>query len=373
MIDKPKIKVRYSPLAQQFADPEEIIAGIRELVRSGDFTLGKPVDEFERAFEKLLGVKHAIGVGTGTDALKLPLKALGIGHGDEVITCAHTFIATVGAIHETGARPVFIDCDDTFCMDLDYLEAAITQNTKAIMPVHMTGAMVDMPRLMKIADRHGLPVIEDACQSMLGEYDGKRAGTWGVAGGISMHPLKLINVWGDAGIAVTNDDEMNRKLRLLRNHGLKTRDEIEIMGCNTRLDSLQAVVGSWMLARAEDIVTRRIERARYYDEGLASIPHIRIPIRQPNVRNIFLLYIVFAGDRDELLKFCMEKGIEAKVHYPIPLYQQEGLRQFGYRPGDFPVTDRHAREMITFPVDQHLSREEQDYVINTVGEFYQGK
>lgn len=367
------IKVRYSPLAQQFAAPDEIIEGIRELVKSGDFTLGQQVVDFETAFAKLLGVKHAIGVGTGTDSLKLPLKALGIGHGDEVITCAHTFIATVGAIFETGARPAFIDCGGDFCMDLDHLEAAITPRTKAIMPVHMTGAMVDMPRLMDIANRRRLPVIEDACQSMLGEYDGKKAGTFGVAAGVSMHPLKLINVWGDAGIAMTNDDDMNRKLRLLRNHGLKNRDEIEIMGCNSRLDSLQAIVGSWMLKQAEGIVVKRIENARYYDQGLKDIKQIRIPIRRSNVKNIFLLYIVFAENRDELLKYCLEQGVEAKIHYPIPLYQQQGLKQFGYKPGDFPVTDRHAREMITLPVDQHLSREEQDMAIDAIRAFYRRK
>ena len=366
-------KVRYSPLRQQFAEPDEIIDQIRELVRTGNYTLGKPVETFEKSFAELLGVKHAIGVGSGTDSLKLPLKALGVGAGDEVITSANTFIATVGAINETGARPVLIDCDDTFCMDLDYLEDAITPRTKAIMPVHMTGFMVDMPRLMDITRRHNLLVVEDTCQCMLGAYDGKNAGTWGIAAGISMHPLKLINVWGDAGIIITDDDEMDRKLRLLRNHGLKSREEVEILGYNSRLDSLQAIVGSWMLDRAEGIVEARIERARHYDRGLETIEQIRIPPRQPNVRNISLMYIVFAENRDGLLNFCREKGVEALVHYPTPLYQQEGLRHFGYKPGDFPVTDRHAVEMITFPVDQHLSRDDQDYVIRTVREFYRGK
>src|SRR5262249_6668556 len=155
-----------------------------------------------------------------TDAVKIPLKALGLGPGDEVITAANTFYATVGAIAETGARPVFIDCDDTFCMNVDQLEAAITPRTKAIIPVHLTGDVAEMPRIVEIANRHGLPVVEDGCQSLMGEYDGKRVGTFGNACAFSMHPLKIINVWGDAGIVVTNDDEMNRKVRLLRNHGL---------------------------------------------------------------------------------------------------------------------------------------------------------
>jgi dTDP-4-amino-4,6-dideoxygalactose transaminase len=362
--------VRYSPLAQQFADPEEIFAELRELVRSGDFTLGKPVAEFEAMFAETVGVRHAIGVGSGTDALKLPLKALGLGPGDEVVTCANTFWATVGAIAEVGAKPVFIDCDDGFGMDLDHLEAAITPRTKAIMPVHLTGDVLDMPRLMAIADRHGLPVVEDGCQSLLGEIDGKRAGTFGIAAGFSMHPLKIINVWGDAGIVVTNDDEMNRKLRLLRNHGLRNRDEMEILGYNSRLDSVQAVVGKWIVRQLPDIARKRAEAAAYYDAGFADLPGVRMPSRNPRTRNVYLLYILFAERRDELLAHCIANGVEAKVHYPIPVYRQKALEFLGHREGDFPVTDRHAREVITVPVDQHLSRAEQDHVIATIRNFY---
>jgi len=367
------MKVRYSPLAQQFAAPDAIFDELRRLVASGDFTLGAPVGEFERQFAAMVGVKHAIGVGSGTDSLKLPLKALGLGPGDEVITCANTFIATVGAINEVGARTVFIDCDDTQCLDVSQLEQVITPRTKAIMPVHLTGGVVDMRPVMEIARKHRLPVVEDGCQSLLAERDGRRVGSWGIATGFSMHPLKIINVWGDAGVVVTDDDEMARKLRMLRNHGLRNRDEIEMLGYNTRLDSVQAVVGKWILAQTHDIVTRRIANAAYYDAGFSRLKQVRIPPRGDNVRHVFLLYILFAERRDELLKFCLERGIEAKVHYPMPLYQQDGLKHLGYKAGDFPVSDRHAREMITFPVDQHLSREEQDYVIATVKEFYGAK
>jgi dTDP-3-amino-2,3,6-trideoxy-4-keto-D-glucose/dTDP-3-amino-3,4,6-trideoxy-alpha-D-glucose/dTDP-2,6-dideoxy-D-kanosamine transaminase len=367
------MRVRYSPLGQQFAEPDEIFAELRELVRSGDFTLGKPVAEFETMFAKAVGVKHAIGVGSGTDALKLPLRALGIGHGDEVITAANTFWASVGAIVEVGATPRFIDCDDSFCFDIDQLEAAITPETRAIMPVHLTGNVVDMPRVLEIAARHNLPVVEDGCQSLLGEIDGKRVGTFGAACGFSAHPLKIINVWGDAGIIVTNDAAMDRLLRLLRNHGLATRDEMEIFGYNTRLDSVQAVVGKWILRQVEDIVAKRIERARYYDAGLSDVRGIRIPPRDPRIRNVYLLYVLFCEDRDRLLQHLLDAGIEAKVHYPLPLYRQKPLAFLGHKPGDFPVTDRHAREMITLPVDQHLSQAEQDYVIETIRNFTLGK
>ena len=367
------MRVRYSPLAQQFADVDSVFDELRALVASGDFTLGKPVREFEEMFASALGVKHAIGVGSGTDAIKIPLRALGIGPGDEVITAANTFYATVGAIAEVGAKPVFIDCDDTFCMNVDQLEGAITPRTKAIVPVQLTGDVAEMPRIMEIAERHKLPVVEDGCQSLMGEYKGRRVGTWGDATAFSMHPLKIINVWGDAGIVVTNDDDMNRRLRLLRNHGLRNRDEMEILGYNSRLNSVQAVVGKWIVRQLPDIVAGRIAAAAHYDKGFAGIPQVRVPPRRDYTKNVYLLYILFVQDRDALLAHCIDKGIEAKVHYPVPLHLQDALRYLGYKPGDFPVSERHCREGISFPVDQHLSRAEQDYVIETVKHFYAGK
>ncbi|TAN53165.1 MAG: DegT/DnrJ/EryC1/StrS family aminotransferase [Rhodospirillales bacterium] len=364
-------KVRYSYLSEQFADPSAIFDELKRLVPTGDFTLGKPVAEFEKRFADMIGIKHAIGVGSGTDALKLPLKALGIGHGDEVITAANTFIATVGAINETGARPVLVDCDaDTFCMDVAKVEAAITPRTKAIMPVQITGEVVEMTELMRLAAKHNLPVVEDACQGIFSECDGKRSGTWGVAGGFSLHPLKNLNVWGDAGVVVTNDDEMARKLRLLRNHGLRNRDEIEVLGYNSRLDSVQAVVGSWLIAQTHDITEKRIANAAYYDAAFAGIAGIRVPRRPDNHKRVYHLYMVFAKDRDALFQHCLDNGVEAKIHYPIPLYQQDGLKPLGYKPGTFPVTDDHAKSVISFPVDQHITRQQQDIVIDTVKSFY---
>jgi dTDP-4-amino-4,6-dideoxygalactose transaminase len=362
--------VRYSYLSQQFADPSEILDGIRELVKTGLFTLGPKVGEFESRFADLIGVKHAIGVGSGTDSLKVPLRALGIGHGDEVITTANTFVATVGAIAEGGATPVFVDCDDSFCMDVAQVEAKITPRTKAIMPVHFTGETVDMPRLMEIAQRHNLAVVEDACQSILGEAAGKRAGTWGIAGGFSLHPLKNLNVWGDGGVIVTNDDAFAEKLRLLRNHGLSNRDEVEVLGYNSRLDSLQAVVGLWLIGSTQEITAQRIANAAYYDAAFATIPGVKVPPRRAGAKRVFHLYMIFAEQRDALYEHCRARGIQAKIHYPVPIYRQPALARLGYRHGDFPVTDRHADCVISFPVDQHLSRAEQDEVIAAVRDFY---
>jgi dTDP-4-amino-4,6-dideoxygalactose transaminase len=364
------MSVRYSPLADQFLAPDAIFEDLRALVASGDFTLGKVVAEFEAAFARAVGVKHAIGVGSGTDALKVPLKAIGIGPGDEVITAANTFWATVGAIAEVGARPVFVDCDDTFGMNLDLVEAAITPRTKAIMPVQLTGSVIDMPRVNALASAHGLKVVEDACQSLFGEWQGRKAGSFGIAAGFSMHPLKMINVWGDAGIIVTNDDFVADRCRLLRNHGLRTRDEMEILGYNTRLDSLQAVVGLRMLPQVAGWVEKRIENARHYDRAFAQMPGVRIPPRRSESKSVHLLYILFAERRDELLAYCHAHGIEAKVHYPTPLYRQTAMKYLGHSEGDFPVTDRHAREMITLPLDQYLGTGQLDEVISVVRTFY---
>ena len=365
-------KVRYSYLGEQFADVDSVLARLREFVPTGDFTLGKPVAEFESRFAALIGVEHAIGVGSGTDALKLGLRACGVTWGDEVITAANTFIATVGAIAETGAKPVLVDCDEHFCIDVSQIEKAITPRTKAIMPVHLTGEAADMPAIMEIAQKHGLAVVEDACQAILAEIDGKRAGTWGRAAGFSLHPLKNLNVWGDGGVVVTNDHETAGKLRLLRNHGLKNRDEVEILGYNSRLDSLQAVVGNWLIGQAPDITRKRIDNAAWYDQVFADLPQITLPHRRQNVRRVYHLYMVFAEERDALYRHCLENGVEAKIHYPIPLYRQQALAGLGHRPGDFPVSDAQADSVISFPCDQHLGREQLEIVAETVRDFYAG-
>ena len=288
------MKVRYSYLKQQFENCDDLWDELKAFVPTGDFTLGKPLTEFENKFARLIGTKHAIGVNSGTDALKLSLKAIGIGFGDEVITAANTFVATVGAIMELGAIPVFVDCDDSFCMDVSKVESVITSKTKAIVPVHYTGYMTDMRKLLPIAEKYQLPIIEDACQSILGAIENKNAGTWGITGAFSLHPLKNLNVWSDGGIIVTDDDEVAETLRLLRNHGMYDRDTITIMGCNSRLDTLQAIVGNWLIPHTKDIANQRIENAKYYDEGLGKINEISIPPRLKDFKIVYhLLIIVF--------------------------------------------------------------------------------
>ncbi len=364
------MKVRYSYLKQQFSNCNDLWDKLKRFVSSGDFTLGRELEIFEKNFAKLIGTKYAVGVNSGTDAIKLSLKVLNVGQGDEVITTANTFVATVGAINEIGAKPVFVDCDDTFCMNVDQLENKISKRTKAIVPVHFTGYMTNMPKLLKITKKYNLPIVEDACQSILANINKKNAGTWGEFGAFSLHPLKNINVWSDGGIITTNNKKFYNKLKLLRNHGLIDRDTVKINGYNSRLDTFQAIVGNWLLPKAKSIAKKRIANAKYFDKELSSIPEITIPPRPKNYKLVYHLYVIFAKQRDKLLNYCLRKGIEAKIHYPKPMYLQESLKNLKYKKGNFPVTDGHTKKIITFPCDQHLKKKEMKYIVNCVKEFY---
>ncbi len=364
--------VRYSYLPQQFKDCPELWDKLKEFVATGDFTLGKPLAEFENAFANLLDAKFAIGVGSGTDAIKISLRALGIKPGDEVITAANTFVATVGAIAEIGAIPVFVDVNEMFCMDTNKIKAAITDKTRAIVPVHFTGYMTKMDHVMDLAKTYDLKVVEDACQSILASYLGKKAGTWGNSGAFSLHPLKNINVWSDGGVIITNDQALYEKLKLLRNHGLSDRDHVELLGFNSRLDTFQAVVGNWLLPKAVEISEKRIDNARYLDSRLKVISGIKIPERPENLRVVYHLYSVFADDRDSLLSYCISKKISAKVHYPVPIYKQKALQKISGNL-QFPITDKLASKSISFPCDQHLERAQLDEIADVVASFYENK
>jgi dTDP-4-amino-4,6-dideoxygalactose transaminase len=367
------VKVPYSYLDQQFADVEPYLDDIRALVKTGDFTLGKALTEFEERFASLLGLSYAIGVGTGTNALMLSLKILGIGPGDEVITTPNTFVATVGAIAMTGARPVFVDNNEEYTIDVTKIEDAVTPRTKAIMPVHLTGCPADMPTIMEIAERHNLIVVEDAAQAILASIDGKSVGSWGATAGFSLHPLKNLNIWGDGGVIVTRSKELYEKLRLFRNHGMTTRDEIAFWSHNCRLDTLQAVIANRLINQVHTITDKRIANARRYDEAFADLgEYITIPPRRPNVKQVFHTYVIRVKDRDGLLAYLLKNGIRAKVHYPIPLHLQKAATYLGYKPGDFPVCEEHCRTIISLPVHQHLTSEEIDYVVECVRRFYLG-
>jgi len=272
---------------------------------------------------------------------------------------------------QAGARPVFVDVLDDFNLDPGKIEAAITPRTKALLPVHYAGQPAKMKAVMEIASRHRLPVVEDACQAITAAINGTLVSNFGVAAGFSLHPLKNLNVWGDGGVIVTNSQELDRTLRLLRNHGLKNRDEVEIFGYNCRLDTLQAIVGNHLIRDTEAITAVRIKNAFALDAGLVPlVPRVRLPRRLPNERHVFHLYMFEADDRDRLLAFLHEREIEAKVHYPVPLHLQPAGRRLGYKDGDFPIAEKQAKRIITLPVHQHLTRDQVQFMVDSVTAFY---
>ena len=363
--------VPFSYLDRQFSDIEPYLEDIRRLVRSGDFTLGGPLEEFERRFADICGVPHAVGVGNGTDALAISLKILGVGAGDEVITTPVTFVATVGAIVQAGARPVFVDSDDGFVIDPDLIEAAVTERTKAIVPVHYTGNVADMPAIAAVAEKRNLVIVEDACQAIGASVDGKPAGAWGAAAAFSLHPLKNLNVWGDGGVIVTRSDKLAEKIRLYRNHGLVNRDEAAFYGVNSRLDTLQAVIGNRLMDDLDRITERRIAIAARFDEAFADLDGlVRIPERRTGVKHVYHLYIVRALRRDKLIVHLHQNGIEAKIHYPIPMHLQPAARHLGYQEGDFPKSESDSKCIVSLPGHQNLKDEEVDNIIEQVRAFY---
>jgi len=365
------MRVKSSYLDQQFAEVDEYFADLRRLVASGEFTLGPFVEDFERKFASYIGVKHAIGTNSGTDALILCLKAVGVQAGDEVITVPNTFVATVGAIIAVGARPVFVDSDARYQIDVGQIASAITPRTRAIVPVHWAGCPADIEAVLDIADQHGLAVVEDACSSVGAKVDGRFVGTFGKANAFSMHPLKPLNVWGDGGVIVTDDDETAGFLRLYHNHGLTDRDHVKIWGVNTRLQPVQAVVASRQLDGIEDVVNARIQNAQWLDAGLRDLEgFVRVPHRPADYREVYQLYLASVDRRDELMAYLGSRGIECKVHYPIPLHLQEAAAGLGYQRGDFPVCERQANEMITLPAHQYVTADQIDWVIDEIHSFF---
>lgn len=367
------MRVPFSFLTEQFENSEPIFTRIRDFLKRCDFTLGEDLAEFENRYKTYCGAKHAIGVGSGTDALALSLKVAGVGLGDEVISAPNSFVATTGAIVQAGAKPCYVDVGNDQTLDCTKIEAAINHKTKAIMPVHWAGAPANMEEICRIADKHRLIVIEDACQA-LGARIGKRhVGTFGLAAGFSTHPIKPLHVWGDGGVVVTNSDKIAADLRLMRNHGLEGRDVVRSWGVNSRFDNLHAIVGNYVFETLDSTLDARINHAKHYDGAFTTgklSKFIEVPPRQPNFKHVFHLYIIKVERRDELLEFLKSKGVEAKVHYPIPLHLQPASAQWNLKKGMFPVTEAQSDETLTLPCHQYLDKSHINYVIECVTEFY---
>ncbi len=369
-----KMKVPYNYLDKQFDVDSvlvrEILSDIKVLVRTGEFTLGPQVREFEEKFADLCGVKHAIGINSGTDALILILKALGIGPGDEVITAPNSFIATANVISFVGARPVFVDVGDDYLINHLKVERAITSKTRAILPVHLTGNPTSILCLSEIAKRKKLYLIEDSAQAIDASVDGRKTGSWGIAGAFSLHPLKNLNVWGDGGMVTTNNNELAEKVRLMRNHGLVSRDVCTIIAGNCRLHTIQAVVGLRLMPEVRKVSEKRIENAILYRRLLTGIDSVKLPLGFSNVRQVYHTYIIQAERREELQRFLEKNGVETKVHYPVPIHLQKPYIELGYKKGDFPVCEAQAERILSLPIHQYLTKEQIRYTANLIRKFY---
>src|SRR5580704_18059541 len=336
----------------------EIDFAVARVMENGQFILGPEVEAFESEFAAFCGAKFAIGVNSGTSALHLSLLAAGIGPGDEVITVPMTFVATVAAILYTGARPVFVDIDrQSYTMDPDRLEAAITSHTKAILPVHLYGRMAKMDEITTVAKRHGLIVIEDAAQAHGAVFDGRRAGTIGEIGCFSFYPSKNLGACGEAGAVVTDDRNIARKIRMLRNWGQEQRHLHEHHGYNYRLEGLQAAVLRVKLRRLGEWTEARREHASLYDRLLRD-GDVKTPAVTPDGEHVYHIYGIRLSRRDEMLARLDEQGIQASVHYPVAVHIQPGYGALGYRKGDFPVAEALAREELSLPMYPELTEEQ---------------
>ena len=362
--------VPYVNMAAQWAEEREALLPIVERVLAeGHWVGGAEIAEFEAAAARLCGVAHAVALNSGTDALALGMAALGIGSEDEVITPPNSFIASTAAIVQLGARPVFVDVRDDQNIDPERIEAAITDKTKAIMPVHLTGRIADMAPIMEIAERHGLQVVEDAAQSVGSRYDDRTSGSFGRVGCFSTHPLKNLNACGDGGFLTTDDDEIAEAVRAARNHGLVTRETVARFGQVSRMDSLQAAILHFRLGRLDDTVRRRRANAALYRERLDP-ERVFMPEDRDREFNTYHTLVIQVDRRDELRAFLQAQGVGTAIHYPVPIHLQPASAGLGYRAGDFPVTERQAGRILTLPINQTLSPDDISYVADRVNEFF---
>ncbi len=363
-------RVPYVDLAGQWAEErDELLPIIERVLAGGHWVGGAEVARFEQAVAALCGVRHAVALNSGSDALSLALAALGIGPGDEVITPPNSFIASTAAIVQVGARPVFADVQDDQNVDPERVEAAITTRTKAVMPVHLTGRIADMTPILEIAERHDLPVVEDAAQSIGSRYDGRMSGSLGQVGCFSTHPLKNLNACGDGGFVTTDDAGIAEAVRALRNHGLADRDTVTRFGQVSRMDSLQAAILAYRLGRLDDTIRQRRANAALYWERLDPAS-VFVPAEREGTIDSYHTFVVQVDRRDELQAFLKARGIGSAIHYPVPIHLQPAAKDLGYGPGDFPVAERQAGRILSLPVHQMMSREDVCYVAEQVNAFY---
>ncbi len=367
-------KVQLLDLKKQYGTIKKDVDGaLKRVIDEQCFILGKDVDDLEKEIASYCGTKYAVGVASGTDAIQLALQAAGVGKTDEVITVPFTFIATAEAISNIGAKPVFVDIDPkTYNMDPTLIEKKITNKTKAIVPVHLYGQCVDMDRIMAIAKKHDLKVVEDCAQAIGAVFKDKKAGSLGSAGAISFFPSKNLGGFGDGGMVVTDDEKLYERVKLLHLHGSSARYIHSIIGYNSRLDTIQAAVLRVKLKHLDKWSEARRENAEYYNRSFSKINEITVPTVTNHNIHVYHQYVVMVDSkkRDKLMDFLGANGIEARVYYPIPVHLQDCYKDLGYKKGDLSVAEKAALGTLALPVYPELEADEKQLVVNKVTEFF---
>jgi dTDP-4-amino-4,6-dideoxygalactose transaminase len=358
-------------LRLQYQELKDVIDhALRNVIESADFILGSEVKEFEREFSDFLRVKHCVGVASGTDALIMVLKSLGIGPGDEVIVPANSFVATAFAVSLVGARPVFADVkEDDYTIDPDQVESLISPQSRTVIPVHIYGQAAEMERLLDISHRHNLWIIEDACQAHGAYYKGERVGSFGIASAFSFYPGKNLGCFGDGGLVASNDIEIAHSVRMLRNYGQIEKYHHELIGHNSRLDTLQAAVLRIKLHHLDLWNKSRRKIADLYREALCNIPVI-LPHCRPEAEHAYHLFVIRTEHRDSLMEYLHSKGIRAGIHYPVPLHLQKPYRELGYTAGQFPVSEKVCSEVLSLPIYPEMTEVQVALVAQAVKDFF---
>ncbi|MFC2947715.1 DegT/DnrJ/EryC1/StrS family aminotransferase [Virgibacillus sediminis] len=367
-------RVKMLDLSEQYKEMrKEVLETIDEVISSSQFILGKNVKKLEKDIAEFSNVSHGIGVGNGSDAIHIALQAAGVKEGDEVITTPFTFFATGGAIARTGATPVFVDIDPiTFNIDAKAIEQAITDKTKAIIPVHLYGQMADMHQIKEISDKHHLVIVEDAAQAIGAACQGKKPGELGTAATYSFFPTKNLGAYGDGGMIVTSNEELAEKSRVIRVHGSKPKYYHHVLGYNSRLDELQAAVLNVKFKKLQEFSERRREKANFYSEKLTELvsDHVTVPVEKDGNYHVYHQYTIRAKSRDELKDYLKENGIDSMIYYPMPLHLQPVFEHLGYKIDEFQHTEKATVEALSLPMYPELKQEDQEYVIEKIVEFY---
>ncbi len=350
---------------------KNILRKFDELSLNGQFILGDELNKFESDFAKFCNTKYALGLGNGSDALTFSLMALNISKKDEIIIPANSFIATAWTVANVGAKIVFADVKNDFNIDPKNIEKLITKNTKAILPVHLTGRMADMEEITKIAKNYKIKIIEDAAQAVGAELNKKKSGSFGISGCFSLHPLKNLHVHGDGGVLTTNSKKLYNYVKKIRNHGLKNREQCEFWGYNSRLDNIQAAIARIKLKDINKINNKFIRIAKIYNDELNRF--INVPKFEKNKKIIFHRYIIQVKNRSKLIAYLNEKNIETKINYPIPLHLQPAAKNLNYKIGSLPNVEKQSKQILSLPMYAELSDNQIDYVITNLKKFFKYK